>query len=471
MTISPDRTIQPAVKGGLAEVPQINALRELLALALPQIVQMASYTTMQFLEAWMLARAGDGNVLGPTAVGNAGMLAFTLISFAMGALFVLNTLVSQNYGAGNNKECGRYLWQGIWFALGFSVVMSAGFPFYSSLFHRMGHAPDLVQLEGQYLRIQLLAATLRLLGTAMGQFLLAINCPRRVLLATVCGIGCNIVAGLILVLGMFGGPRLGVVGAGWAQNIGLLVETSCLTIIIFLPGIRKTYNVLDWRLRRQHFVQLLKIGLPSGMQFFSELTSWSLFMLWVMAAFGTDEMAANNFTFKYMSVSFMPAFGISVAVTALVGRYIGMGRPEVAQQRTHLGFGITLIYMLVCGLAFFLLRERAMMLFTQDPKVIRIGATLMVFAALYQIFDATYISYNAALRGAGDTLLPALIMNLLAYGLIVFAAHHSATHYRQWGTTGPWVAAMIYGVLLSGFIVWRFNSGRWKKMHLVNSAT
>ena len=47
-----------------------------------------------------------------------------------------------------------------------------------------------------------------------------------------------------------------------------------------------------------------------------------------MAAFGTKGMAANHFVFRYMSVSFMPAFGISVAVTALVGRYIGRGQPD-----------------------------------------------------------------------------------------------------------------------------------------------
>ena len=50
-----------------------------------------------------------------------------------------------------------------------------------------------------------------------------------------------------------------------------------------------------------------------------------------MGVFGTKAMAANTFMFRYMTVSFMPAFGLSVAVTALVGRYIGRGRPDIAR--------------------------------------------------------------------------------------------------------------------------------------------
>ena len=94
-----------------------------------------------------------------------------------------------------------------------------------------------------------------------------------------------------------------------------------------LPTLRRRFGVGDWRPRRGlRCSELLRIGVPSGLQLTAEVLAWSAFSMWVMAPFGTEAMGANVFVFRYMSLSFMPAFGVGVAVTALVGRYIGRGR-------------------------------------------------------------------------------------------------------------------------------------------------
>src|SRR5258706_3501859 len=100
-----------------------TALRELLILAAPTVAQMASYTVMQFIDTWMLSHYGSNKLTGlePTAASNAGLFAFSLISLGFGAMFVVNTLVSQSYGRGDKPACGRYLWQGIWFAVIYAV--------------------------------------------------------------------------------------------------------------------------------------------------------------------------------------------------------------------------------------------------------------------------------------------------------------------------------------------------------------
>src|SRR5205807_827303 len=142
---------------------------------------------------------------------------------------------------------------------------------------------------------------------------------------------------------------------------------------------------------------LIGVGVPSGVQIVADVLAWSLFGMWVMGRFGTNNMAANTYMFRYMVLSFMPAFGIATAVTALVGRYIGRKQPDVAARRAHLGFVVTAVYMMTCGLGFFLGRNVLIRLFSQDPEVLRIGAMLLVFAAVYQFFDGMYIVYNGAL--------------------------------------------------------------------------
>src|SRR2546423_14860395 len=93
---------------------------ELLMLAAPTVAQSVSYTVNQFIDTWMLSRLGTDP---PTAAGNAGMMAFSVICFGYGVLLVVNTLVSQNYGRGEFQKCGRYLWQGYWVGLAYSVLL------------------------------------------------------------------------------------------------------------------------------------------------------------------------------------------------------------------------------------------------------------------------------------------------------------------------------------------------------------
>jgi len=194
-----------------------SPLAEMLALAGPTIVQMASYTLMQFFDTWMLAHVGSG-VDEPTAGSNGGMLAFSVISLGMGTLWVVNTLVSQSFGRKDFVACGRYLWQGVWFALGFSVLLLPALPFVSLVFRGVGHEPQLVKLETVYLQIMLGGSALKLVGTAFSQFLLAIDRPNAVLVATVMGVSANVVAAWAMIFGHFGFPQMGVRGSAWGRT-------------------------------------------------------------------------------------------------------------------------------------------------------------------------------------------------------------------------------------------------------------
>ena len=189
-----------------------------------------------------------------------------------------------------------------------------------------------------------------------------------------------------------------------------------------------------------------------------------------MAPFGTEAMAANTFTFRFYSVSFMPAFGISTAVTALVGRYIGRGEPNLAAQRARLGFLITAAYMLACGVGFYFGRHVLLGLFTENRNILSIGSTMLIYAAVYQFFDALYIVYLGALRGAGDTLVPAIATAALCWGITVAGGRALAAYVPQWGPAGPWAAATTYGVILGFFIYGRFARGEWRKIQLGEAA-
>src|SRR5690606_10701137 len=156
-------------------------LVELLLLAAPTVAQMASYTVLQFVDTWMLAEwqkmRALPNDVAATAAGNAGMFAFSIISFGTGMLWLVNTLVSQHFWRGTWQECGGYLWQGIWFGLLYAAVLFPSIFIGPMVFRSFGHEPLLVELEASYYFIAVIWSAVKLVGVALGQFLLAINRP------------------------------------------------------------------------------------------------------------------------------------------------------------------------------------------------------------------------------------------------------------------------------------------------------
>jgi Na+-driven multidrug efflux pump len=77
-----------------------------------------------------------------------------------------------------------------------------------------------------------------------------------------------------------------------------------------------------------------------------------------------------------------------------------------------------------------------------------------------------YIIYNGALRGAGDTLVPAIFTGVMCWTMTVLGGYWIASVKPQWGPIGPWISATAYGMILGAFIVTRFARGKWKAIHL-----
>ena len=450
-----------------AHPPQTPPIRppivELLALALPTVAQMASYTAMQFTDTWMLSRLGDVEA---TASGNASLFGFALISVGFGTMWVVNTLVSQAFGRGDARACGQHLWAGVWLGVIYGIAVLPLIFLAEPLFRSFGHEVRLADLEAQYLAIMLSFTALRLAGAAVGQFLLAIDRPNLTLIAAFVGVVANVLANYGLIWGNFGLPELGLAGAAWGTNIGAAVELLVLIGFVVQPKVASAYAVLDWRPRWERLKTLLRVGLPSGFQMVGDVLAWAIFGMWVMALFGTEAMAANTYMMRYMSMSFLPAFGLSAGVTALVGRNIGRGQPDVSVARATLGFRLAVGYMLACGVVFALFGRQMVGLFTDDPDVLRMGQILMWFAAIFQFFDAMYIIYSGALRGAGDTFVPAVVTAALCWTMILGLGGATAHYFPQWGVAGPWTVAAIYGAMLGLFMLFRWRRGGWRNIKL-----
>lgn len=452
----------------MAGTREHRPLVELLLLAAPTVAQMASYTLMQFADRYMLAIVGDVEA---GAAGGAGMVFFSVLGFGFGIMMVVNTLVSQAFGREDLPSTGRYLWQGIWVGVAYGLVTLSLYFVADRLFLWMGHEPRVAVLEAAYLKVVALGGWLKLASTAGAQFLLGLHRPGVVLVAAVAGVFGNLLFNWLLIYGNWGFPRLGIAGAAWGTNAAVLLECLVMLAYVARPAVRTTFYALDWRPRWKLMRTLLRVGLPAGFQFICDITAWTVFMVVIVASFGTPAYLANSYAFSYMHVCFMPAVGVGAAVTALVGRYIGAGKPHLAERRAHLGFAVCAVYMMAAGAMLALFRQPLIAIFTQDPETQRIGEMLMFFVALYQIFDAMFLVYVSALRGAGDTMVPAAVQAVLVWTIVVGGGTVVALWFPQAGVAGLWVLAMAFGAILGFYLLLRFRKGAWKEIRLHHEDT
>jgi MATE family multidrug resistance protein len=468
-------------------------LAEVWSQAWPTVLTMTSFTLMQFTDKLMVGQVGFLEV---AAHGNGGIWAFTPIATVIGFLTVVNTFVSQNLGAGTPERGPRYAWAALWLAaaawLVLLVPLAVMMPW---IFGAMAAAqqvadPDrLVALQSSYARILLFGAVITLTGRAMHNFFFGLHRPRVITVSAIAGNLTNVVANYILIFGeeglpsmglpgIPGTPALGLAGAAIGTLIGTAVEVS-IPMTVFL-GRRMNAELnsrAQWRPDPAAIRDLLRIGWPAAVQYANEITCWAIFMTLLVGRFGEMHMTAGWIALQYMHLSFMPAVGFSTATNAIVGRWIGAGRPDIAVARTRLAVTISIIYMSVCAVLFVAFRHDLVAIFVGGEEttaadraaIIAIGGQLLICAAIFQTVDAVGIVYTGALRGAGDTIWPGVMTAVLSWTFIVGGGLLLVKHAPGLESVGPWIAAAVYIAVYGLAMSVRFESGRWRSIDLLRT--
>jgi MATE family multidrug resistance protein len=210
----------------------------------------------------------------------------------------------------------------------------------------------------------------------------------------------------------------------------------------------------------------------------NELACWWVFMAGLIASFGVEHNTAGFIVLRYMHISFMPAVGLSMAATAVVGKAIGRRRPDLAERRARVGVAICMAYMGACALVMVVFREPLARVFTDLvpvdaaaadlPRIVEITASLLILAAAFQVFDALAITLVGALRGAGDTIWPGLVTAALSWTLIIGLGYALTRLAPALESFGPWIGAASFIIVLAIALSWRWFSGYWKTIDLLH---
>lgn len=475
-------------------MPSERPVLEMLRIAAPVVATMTSYTAMTFTDKWLCSRLGaDPIYVG--AQGNGGLAAWVPISIAHGVLTVVNTYVAQHLGAGRPERAPAYAWNGIWLSVVFYLVLLLPYGFVvRHVFDLAGTDPAQAELATQYGRVLVFGSFLTLTSRAVGQFFYGLH---RASVVMVAGVSANVLnlflsAALAFgdsppeslglfgrvtggIAGVLGTEPMGVAGSAWGTVIATLIELAIPMMVFLGPKLNATLRTrAAWRPSPGRMWELLRLGWPQGAMFGNEMVCWGFFMVHLVSHFGAEHATAGWIAHQYMSISFMPAVGLSVACTALVGKYQGMGRSDLAQHRAWLVIRTAIVWMGLCGVAFLAFREPLVRLFVREDtspeaieRIVVLGSRFLVATAAFQLFDAVAMTVSGALRGAGDTFVPGLATVLSSWGIIVgggLAITHLAPRLES---LGAWIAAATYIFALCVFLLGRFLTGKWKAIRLV----
>ena len=456
---------------------------EMFTIAAPTIATMATYTAMQFADGLMVSRIQPASPVYVAAQGNGGMWTWVAISFVIGVIGVINTYVAQFLGKGEPRKGSAYGWVGIWLPIIFWVLLLPYAFFLPVLFERvMGHTGELLRLETQYAQISLYGSIFTMIARGVGQFFFGLHRAKVPMLAALIAVGGNIFANWVLIYGHLGAPALGMAGAAIGTIIGSAVEMTVLLVVFLGPAYARSHGTRSaWRFRLGPMLDVLRLGWPAGAMIVNEMICWGYLMTNLLPAGGRAAGQSGELhnsvgwiALRYMHIAFMPAVGMSIALTAIVGRCMGMGRPDLAARRAWLGLGVTVGYMGLCALAMVLLRGPAVRLFIDqgtDPEIaaqmVALGSRVMVIAAVFQIFDALGIALTGALRGAGDTHWPGLVSVALSWVFLILGGNLMIRFWPELGSIGPWLAASGYIISVGLALFVRFLRGKWRSMSVL----
>lgn len=440
-----------------------GSLREVASLAYPLVLAQISITTMGVVDSVIVGRLGPA-ALG--AVGLGGMWVWTLTSFFVGTSMGVQTFVAQSHGRGESRQCGDWSWQGLASTVPLAAIaalllfVSAGWIVHSILMPSETIAP----LATGYMRTRSLGLVGITAAVSISSFFRGIGDVRTPLYATLVANVANLVLDLGLVFGLYGLPRLGVVGAGLATSISEWIYLAIVLFAFLRPGLARHFGTRPRRPQWPRIARLWRTGIPIGGQWVLEMLSFALFTT-LVARMGDAPMAASHAFVQLLSLSFMQASGISTAAATLVGRAIGAGAPDVVTRSLRSSLGLGGLLGLGIALLFITIPDQLVGLFSTDPAVLALGRPLLRIGAAYQFLDAIGIVVDGALRGAGDTRWPFVVRCALSW-LVFLPCAYVLAFPLNLGLTGAWLGGLAHISILTIFLLLRFRSGAWRRIEI-----
>lgn len=385
-----------------------GALRDLTRLALPLSVVQVGYQLNGMVDTAFAGRIDDV-ALG--AVGIGSMVFFIFPAFGLGVCMGLDPLLSQAFGAGEQRRARHMLWQGIYTAVLLSVPLSALVAACAASLENLGIVPELGATTREYMYARLPSLLPLFVSLVLRSYLQAARRTRPIFWAMIWTNLFNAAANYVLIFGdeglvrlglpAVGLPAFGVRGLGWATAIATLAMLLSLAAAV-RKGSPDPRHIPSRRIAWPVIAKVFAIGLPFGLHLVAEIGIFAAVQV-LIGAMGVVATAAHQVAMTLAAGTFAVCLGIGSATSVQVGRAIGRGDSASTRRIGLLGVGMGAGFMTLAAIVMWTAPGLLSRLLTPDPDVVAVASRLVIIAAGFQIVDGIQVVASGALRGAGIT--------------------------------------------------------------------
>lgn len=449
-------------------------LGAIIALSAPIVANSALQTVLSLTDAWFIGRISISALASIAAIY---LPISVVIALFAGVGLATQTIAAHAYGSRRFRRAAQAAWTSVWAAVfvtpAFALIAAYG----SDFLHPLELAPEIEALAIEFWQPRMIGAPLGLaLGGLLG-FFNGVSLPRITLaIGTIVATSNAVLAPLFMFnLGF------GISGAAWATNCAQTLGLAAGLYVFLSSSIDGVFHSrLVWPLRAQRLWLQWKLGFPIGLLSMANMAGFGLFLL-MQVRLGPVDGAAAQIVVMLTSIAFLPAAGIAITGSVLIGQTIGYGDRRWARRIGNTIIIMCVIYMGCIGLLLGLGSSWLIPMFlpANDPQagdVVNLGVRIMWIAAAYQIFEGLAVSSACCLRGAGDALVPATLIIALSGLLFVPLAHmlsfEGDTGWVNWlpqfglGAMGGWIAVLLFSVVIGFVLALRWRSPVWESIQL-----
>jgi len=431
--------------------PRLSDFRLTLRLALPLIMAEVGWMSMGVVDTIMVGRLPDSAVaIGATGLGQSLYHAVAIVGG--GLLLGMDTFVAQAYGREELHDARNTLLNGIVLAILLAPLLMLAVSFWPTLMRRFGISEELVGPMQPFLAA-LNWGTLPLFGYfALRRYLQAVNVAVPIMFALISANIVNAVGDWALIYGHLGFRAEGITGSGWSTCFARIYMVLVLAITLAWVESKRasaklSRSAFTLKIDPARIWALLKLGAPAAAQILVEIGAFSGATA-ICAKLGPVPLSGHEIALNCAAFTFMVPYGISSAAAVRVGQQLGRRDPEGARRAGWSAIILGAGFMACAGLVFVSIPKVIARAFSPDPAVVRVGATLLLVAAAFQLFDGVQVVTTGALRGAGDTKTP-MLANLVAYWFIGIPLGYFLCFRLRWGALGIWIGLCI-GLMIIG---------------------
>ncbi|USE81245.1 MATE family efflux transporter [Cupriavidus gilardii] len=390
-------------------------LRRIAALAGPVLVGQLAVIAFSVIDTIMAGRASATDL---AAVGLGGSIYVTVYISLMGVLQALAPIAGQLYGAGRHAEIGVEVRQAAWLGLALAVPGMLLLSFPGPLLAFAKAPPELVDKATAYLYLQAFGLPAALGFRIYSALNNALSRPIMVTLLQLLGLAVKVPLNAWFIHGGLGLAPMG--GPGCALASTLISWMWCLSGVLILRH-GSAYRPLaifaawSWPMR-SHLWALLRLGVPMGLTYLIEITSFTLMSVFI-TRLGTVTLAGHQIIANLGAVAYMLPLSLGIATSTLVAQAVGARDRAGARRVGWRGIRLAAALALAVGATLWLLRAPVLRAYASDAAVVQAALPLVTFVALYQAFDAVQVTTAFVLRAYKIALVPTVIYAVSLWGI------------------------------------------------------